>query len=419
MGGNGHPLTGADHFHLLIDRQMRQRGLAGNISRYHLQLAPTADMNSLADALRKDATLNRVSRLRLRLRWPTAPEWVEVDDASEAVFVHEGISRKTFDSTVLNASVSALSVPVRIDLCSLDDGSKHVAVSMHHALFDHRGMRLFLRSLADGTQPKQFFISPEKRKWPLEVADALRGMFAALGSGGWCLATLADRSTRISGQPIFHEMELTEAETSRSDAAAQAAGSRPGRSAFYLAATLVAVRELLDGRGKHPPYFWVPVPHDMRRRGAEGHLVGNDLSFLFFKLQREDLDTADKAVTAIRQQLTEQVRKGSLRHQAAIQRAFRYIPFWLMNAMVGLTTGGRVSTLAFSDLGEERSPVTSFLGEQVMRMSHIPPVPFPPGLSVVFMRNGGCTKVVIGHLPEVLNGAEASELCARMGQLLQ
>lgn len=156
----------------------------------------------------------------------------------------------------------------------------------------------------------------------------------------------------------------------------------------------------------------------MRRRGGEGHLVGNELSFLFFKLLREDLDTVEHAVVAIQHQLTEQVRKGSLRYQAAVQRAFRFIPFWLMNAMVGLTTGGRVSTLAFSDLGEERYPVTSFRGERVLRTSHVPPVPSPPGLSVVFLRESGSQRVVFGSYPEVLTSEEMQLLPGRISRLL-
>jgi len=417
MADNGHLLTGADHFHLLIDRQMRQRGLAGNISRMHLELVARADIAVLADALQKDATLQRVSRLRLKYRWPVAPKWMEVDDASPAVFTHDGISTESFRA-LMNSALAATSVPVRIDLCALDDGARHVIISMHHALFDHRGMMLFLRALAEVRQTGQFFILQEKRNNISDFADAVRGMFSAIGSGGWKLGTLAEKTTTVSEAPVFHEFQLTEEQTIGSDAAARAAGSRPGRSAFYLAVTLVALRELLDRRGHQAPYFWVPVPHDMRRRGGEGHLVGNDLSFLFFKLMREDLQSVELAVAAIQRQLTAQIRKGSLHHQAAVQRVLRFIPFWLMNAMVGLTTGGRISTLAFSDLGEERSPLGSFLGEEILHMSHIPPVPVPPGLSVVFLREKGKQRMVFGGFHQILSPAEMQFFQTRVLSLI-
>lgn len=417
MAENGHQLTGADHFHLLIDRQMRQRRLSGNISRFHLRLALDADMSRLADALRSDSTLHRVSRLRLRHRWPFAPKWVEADDPTSAVFEHNDTSKVELDA-LINASVELTSVPVRIDLCILDNGDKHLLIAMHHALFDHRGMMLFLRSIAGGTAPHRFFIAQSSIDSWTDFQDAVRGMFSAIGSGGWKLATLADKTTTVSEAPVFHELELSEEQTIGSDAAARAAGSRPGRSAFYLAATLVALRELLDRRGDQAPYFWVPVPHDMRRRGGEGHLVGNDLSFLFFKLMREDLRTVELAVAAIQKQLTAQIRKGSLHHQAAVQRVLRFMPFWLMNAMVGLTTGGRISTLAFSDLGEEREPLRYFLGEEILHMAHIPPVPVPPGLSVVFLRENGKLRVVFGGFHPIMPPAEMQFLSDRISSLI-
>ena len=55
------PLSGSDYFHLLVDRKMLRNGLAGNISRIHLQLSKSADLSALESKLRKNETLNSVS----------------------------------------------------------------------------------------------------------------------------------------------------------------------------------------------------------------------------------------------------------------------------------------------------------------------------------------------------------------------
>lgn len=419
MASTGHPLTGADHFHLLIDRQMRQKGLPGNISRVHLHLSESADLVALQAKLENDATLQRVAHLRLSHRWPYLPKWTETNEHSNSIFLHRNLSEELFRNEVLNISLAATSVPVRIDLCVWDDGSKHLVVSMHHALFDHRGMTLFLHALATGQFHGDFFVQPQHIPWKTEASDALRVMFSALGSAGWRLATLASQNLRPQRISELHQHTLSQGETAAVDAHAQALGTGPGRSAFYLGATLVAMRETLDARGEHPPYFWFPVPHDMRRKGGAGHLVGNVLSFLFFKVKREDLATVAKASSAVQAQLAQQVRKGALRHQAALQRVFRRVPFWLMNAMVGLTTGGKVSSLAFSDLGEERNPIRSFLGEEVLRVDHIPPVPFPPGLSVVVKREDGKLRLIVAYLPDVLSQEECAQMTARMVSILK
>jgi len=419
MASAGHPLTGADHFHLLIDRQMRQKGLPGNISRIHLHLSEAADLVALRAKLENDPTLHRIAHLRLHHRWPSLPKWTETEEDSPAVFIHGNLSEQKFQSEVLNSPLAATSVPVRLDLCTWNDGSKHLVISMHHALFDHRGMTIFLHALSSGQFHGPFFIPPQRISWKSDASDALQGMLTALGSAGWLLATLASAGLRPQRKAELHELSLSIAETTVVDAHAQALEAGPGRSAFYLGATLVALRETLDARGEHPPYFWFPVPHDMRKKGRAGHLVDNDLSFLFFKVKREDLATVAQASSAVHEQLAQQVRKGALRHQAALQRVFRRVPFWLMNAMVGLTTGGKVSSLAFSDLGEERDPIRSFLGEDVLRVDHIPPVPFPPGLSVVVKREDGKLRFIVAHLPEVLSQKECAQMTDRIVFLLK
>ncbi|MCF8256014.1 MAG: hypothetical protein K9J06_00555 [Flavobacteriales bacterium] len=418
MASAGQPLTGADHFHLLIDRQMRQKGLPGNISRIHLRLAPSADLMALAEMLEQNPTLNRVAHLRLHHRWPALPKWIGTSADSPDIFIHRDLPEEMFQSKVLNGPVGATTVPVRIDLCAWNDGSKHLVVSMHHALFDHRGMTLFLQSLATGQSDGQLFIRSQRRPWRSEAMDALHGMFSALGSAGWNLATLAPKHLRPTEAALHREISFSIEDSGRMDLAAQQHGAGPGRSAFYMAVVLVALRELLESRGERPPYFWFPVPHNMRRKGANGHLIGNELAFLFFKIGREALFTVPQAVAAIQMQLNTQIRKGSLGHQAALQRVFRRVPFWMMNAMVGLTTGGRVSSLAFSDLGEERNPLQEFLGVPVQGMAHIPPVPCPPGLSVVFKREAGQLRLIVAYLPQALADEECATLMGRIRVLL-
>lgn len=328
------------------------------------------------------------------------------------------MEKDVFESQLLNLPLTATASPVRVDLCSFSDGSKYMVIAMHHSLFDHKGMVLFVHLLATGADADEFFMPQARNSFWQEAGQALQGMIAALGSGGWRLATLASPALRPTSTAIFAHIDLTLAETDRMADNARKSGSRFGKSVFYLAVTMVAFREMMEQRGQQVPYLWVPVPHDMRRKGTEGHLVGNDLSFFFFKVKRADLQTVNAAVTAIDTQMRAQVRKGSLRHQAALQRVFRIIPLWLMNAMVGLTTGGRVSSFAFSDLGEQNNELRSFLGNEVVDTAHYPPVPFPPGLSVVFAQRSNGLKIVLGYLPDAINAAEIKTLRIRIRHLL-
>ena len=214
----GHPLSGADHFHLLIDRQMRQKGLPGNISRIHLQLAPDADLHALKQRLEHDPTLRRVQRLRIHLRWPLMPRWEE-DAATNVppVVIHPVLSPQQFDLAVMNAPVPPRHCLVRIDLATQTDGSHHAVIAMHHALFDHRGMMLFLAALDSGTAPAQFFAPEAATSTWADMTAAFRATLFALASGGRRLATLVDRHTRPTATVRYHNLHLTTEETAQAD----------------------------------------------------------------------------------------------------------------------------------------------------------------------------------------------------------
>jgi hypothetical protein len=418
MGHRVHTFSGADHFHLFIDRLMHRKGLPGNISRIHLHLTPSTDLALLHDALLKSPTLGRVKQLRIRHHWPLVPCWVLSEEDATAVFLHHSMEKDVFESRLLNLPLTSTGAPVRIDLCGFADGSKHMVIAMHHSLLDHKGMVLFARLLATGADAVEFFMQHARHGIWQETRQALKGMFDALGSGGWRLATLPSSRVQPTSAAIFAHVQLTLAETEQVAHNALKSGSRFGKSSFYLAVTMVALRELMEQRVQRVRYFWVPVPHDMRRKGAEGHLVGNDLAFFFFKVRHADLNSVKDAVAAIEKQMREQVRKGALGHQVALQRVFRSVPFWMMKAMVSLTTGGRVSSFAFSDLGDQRDEIRSFLGNEVVATSHYPPVPLPPGLSIVFGSYREGVRVILGYAPESVSVMEMEMLSARIRQLL-
>ena len=81
------------------------------------------------------------------MQQPTAePANVVKSPTFENVEVHEGISESQFKSRVLNREVNNDSGLVWVDLCTLENGTKHAVISMHHALFDHQGMMNFIQA---------------------------------------------------------------------------------------------------------------------------------------------------------------------------------------------------------------------------------------------------------------------------------
>lgn len=411
MGHPPHFLSGSDYFHLLLDKQMRQRGLLGNISRIHLQLAPSANLQSIAAQLRANATLTQVYRLRIHQQLFRIPQWIEADSPlTSAVVLHpKQLSPEAFERDIMQAIVPQREQLVRIDLAQTTDGAHHAVVAMHHVLFDHKGMQLFLSALAQtnhAESPTSFFAASSTTSTWTDLAQAFRATLFAFRSGGWKLASLIHRNTPLTRSAHYLTIPFTEAETTHADTLAMQCGGASGRSAFYLAALLMAVRHVFAQRNEFPPYYWVPVPHDMRKKGANGHLVGNALSFFYFKVYDHQLTSIADAVAAIQQQMMLQVRQKQPWKLEALLRVFRRVPLPLMEAMMNLSSGGKVSTFAFSDLGEQRHTIQNFCDAEVLQIAHIPPVPSPPGLSVVISRHDGQQRIGIAYLPDVLTEDE-------------
>jgi hypothetical protein len=86
--------------------------------------------------------------------------------------------------------------------------------------------------------------------------------------------------------------------------------------------------------------------------------------------------------------------------------------------MVDLPSLGRWSSFGFSDLGDLDRMPTTFTGRPVLEVLHLPPVPAPPGLSVVVGRERGALLLVLGYDGRALNEDEAERFASSLRALL-
>lgn len=399
-------LSGSDHFHLLLDRNLNRNGLAGNVSRIHLAVDASTDLKKFEEHLLKNKVLSFVSRLGYKHQWPTLPKWVELNYTDPYVSVHNEMSEVDFNHQVVNRKLSNASGLVHIDLCQLKDGSKHVLIAMHHVLFDHRGMTNFLQALNEPESVKTLFPSKMKRPFFLWMWDVIFCAVFVLSSAGWKLGSLISKKEVPKSQPVFRQIQFTKAETVTIEKRAWDSGARLGKSPFYIAAVAKIVNSTLKKRGENPPYLWFSVPSDQRRKGNVGHLISNQLSFLFFKLKVGDLVSSSNAVKSVNTQLKNQIKKSVASRYISLLEAFRRVPMPIYNAMVNLSTNGQVSSFGFSDLGEEKQPMEKFCGAKVLKTINYPPVPCPPGFNVVVKKEQGELKFIWAYYKEAINSSE-------------
>lgn len=401
-------LSGSDYFHLLIDRKIQRVGLPGNISRIQFELDNSTDLEELASRLRSNALLKQVQQIRYRIQWPMLPVWTRLNNASECVHIHGELNASEFASRILNRSLSNETRLIAIDLCKLENGSKHMVISMHHVLFDFQGMMNFIHGLNGTFQGDLFERGNDKPALEIMRHSARMTVYLLRRSVRQLGSLL--RQGALNGAPNYRTIAFSAAETVTIEKNAWTAGSRIGISSFLLSVIGRSVFDMLQKRNQKPPYLWFSVPHSQRKIGTAGHLVSNRLSFLFFKLRSAELRSIDTSVQRLNEQLKQQIRSRTVTEYGHLMDGMRRLPLWLYEQMVNVPSGGKLSSFGFSDLGSDQLQEGHFLGAEVKNIFRYPPIPTPPGFNVTAIRSHGQLILTLAYTDDALSPNEFTEM---------
>jgi len=418
------PITGADNFQLLLDRHMRKQGQQGNVVRLELRLAPSADLEQLRGHVQRNGIFMLVRRIRLARPIARAPYWYQDKgaDLPGGVEVRTAMDRADFEAVVLNRDLSLATGAAFIDLVAFNDGSKSLVISAHHALFDQRGMMNLARVLdpeGPGMGGEALFPEPSPEPWPKRLKHAVQVMFYMLGSPFWYLARLWVKGRPPQSGTRTRVLRFSASDTQIVDQQAWAQGARLGRSHYHLAATTMALRTVFMQRRERHPYFWVSMPLSRRPRGVRGHLLSNQLSFVFVRLHDQALGSVATSVASINEQIKEQIAAGLPAKYVSLLEVLRHIPLWWFGAMVNLPMRGAYASFAFSDIGEDHDELRTFAGVDVLEVLNYPPAPCPPGLTITFMRHAGELKVVLASVEEAISAQEMDLFERQLNALLR
>lgn len=422
-------LSGGDHFFHAIDRRMRRTGIQGNVCRIAIRLEPGLKAEMLRHRLEASPFFKWLSRVRLIRRLPPFPAiWQAA--AQPAGILHEHESNGTSADGLASLPPAAVRRNLRpdqnpalaFDLVRYRDGSVHLLYSWHHALMDLRGAELLLHHLREEgrTADLSDLLDPAQTgsNWLVAGRDYLRQARLARGSvevlNTVCREPLFSLvpATRPAGRcrDDCRVMVFTEEETTRLDAHCERLNASFRRSSFYLAATLQSVHRIASRRGNQHDAYLVPVPHEVRRRGACGPIFSNRLTFLFHRIEPRQAGNMTETLSALRHQMTDQIRQGSPEAFLAALELFKPMPLGWCATRLSHPTQGKVASFFFSDAGETCAGIDDLFGTRITAVTHLAPGSRPPGLTVVFSRFRGRLSVTLAWVEDCLSPDEVSEL---------
>jgi hypothetical protein len=159
---------------------------------------------------------------------------------------------------------------------------------------------------------------------------------------------------------------------------------------FYLAASVRAHRAVFELRGVDPRSYVVPLPVNLRAKGAGGGaLFGTRVSLLWFQVMPESCGTLDSLLAELKAQRLAAIKDGMVEAGAAAMDYARWLPRLAYARMARRAFGGELCSFFFGYTDEFLAGMTSFLGAPIRNGFHAPSVPPSPGSAAIFSLREG------------------------------
>ena len=418
-------LAAGDYFMYGQDCRMRKVGLPGNVCCAVIKLGPGFDVERLRQRIAESPIMDWLARAKIFRALPMIfpPLWRANAEPQQLLFEHtaqNGEADKPWilPQTVARRELHAARGPgLAFDVMRHSDGTSHLFLSWNHTHLDARGLDLLLNHLNGDMSAKnwpsaQNFISPKQLGW--DLAGWWPNVKQAHGSVKWLhesgdeplfsLVPPGPRPARCGNN--YRVIYFTPEETARIDARCQQFNCGFRRSHFYLAASLRGLHGVAVQRGNKDGAYLIPVPHDTRKRGANGPIFSNHLSILFYRIEPKFAGRISDILGELSRQMTDQIRDRFPESCMAALDMFKPLPLGYYVHHLGKPTRGKIATFSFSDSGETCAGMKDLWGGKILDVTHIVPAWRPPGLMIVFLRFGNRLSALLSSVDDCLNPAE-------------
>lgn len=403
-------LNGVDRFMFSLDEQFLRHSGRRNICVITLDLDTFIAKHALLSILQKSNVFNAITKLRLRrFRLALSLRW-EIDPNSDQVTVDEVFADQvgSIESYVSNLDIDPYnSPPVQCHLFhSPDQFSSTIIFIWHHSFLDAHGAEDLILDIArnSGTSPQL----GQGRELPSKLTDSFISAMKAKKfifekAKGVCNLKNNFKSEGLisKSKPSYHQIIFDEYETAKIKLQYERFNAELFKSSFHLAAVACTINDLFPDALGSDQAFHIPVPHDLRRSRKNRLLLSNQLSFLFFRLTKENFGSLELAYSAIINQAVRQIELEVPKKFLDFFQLASYLPPSYLCQLVMKPTSGKFATFFFSDIGDSTSRFRNFGPYSISNVRHYPPHFIPPGLSIVFCKHARVLKVILVASSEI------------------
>lgn len=403
-------LTEADCFLDTLERwHINRTGLSTNVCRYLLELKGAFDARAFQEKLNKNINILWIASLSKHKRHPLAlPFWRKTKSIRE-IPLHIHRSDELIPEEIVNRTMHMDESHLCCDVVYRTSGDSALIFSWHHLLMDGYGVVLLLKQLAkDAAAPLTNVIDqePKERLRLVQLANATRAKFFVDHTSKKPLSSIAPATPIETLHQKVKIIRFTPDETRQFEKLGPSLGAPFGGSPVYLAAAARGVQSILQARKIPAHDFWIPVPRDQRKKGSPGPLLGNHLSFLFYRLKAAELGSLKNTVRSINHQMIDQIKSKMSRDYDILMKFLRRTPTPLYYFWIRGPQGRSLASFLLTAAADHPDDFTEFAGHPIKDAWSFPPGIYPPGLSFAFMRFKSCLHIMIMYFEEVISAVE-------------
>jgi hypothetical protein len=408
-----------DYFTYVLDQEIRNGGMPGGYCAFALHLAETPNLSGLQKRLdllveRFPQASAKIEPRGKRFAWvatgnPVALELHECQADADEADESQRILLEIFNRPE--------SRPLTVHWIAGVDGGTLLLIWLH-PLLDARGCKILLDFLSS-ERPESFKDSPsliEAKLAQWSFWKKLQLFFKAkrhnrqANSLDSCLPTEVEQGP----QRLKLKVQCFDAEQSQRIAKlAQQQTGLTGRTLYYLGCFMRAME--LVGPPAAKDGYCIPYAFNLRRQNAPTPVFGNHIGCLFARATRDQVRNRAGLFAHLLSEHKQVVRD---------ELDLAYLPLmwlgqWLAPAKYAKIlrkqhSGGELSSLWFSDIGELSWRKTGFLGVPVTNMSLMCWMPLPPGLALLACQLDGKLVLSYSYLSPAIDEAWLDEVMAKM-----
>lgn len=409
----------ADYFTFVLDQEIRTIGLPGGYCGFALELAEPPDLTYLQQRLdllveRFPVASARIERRGKRYAWqPTGQQIVlerhqcqQNDDSKEEA--------RRIQLDILNRQNA---LPLTLHWIARGTGGTLLLVWIH-PLLDARGVNIVLDFLVSD-RPESFKESPslieaKLAQWSFWKKCRLfikaKRHNREVNRLDSCLPTQQEQGPQSLQIKVRH---FSEDESRQIAKLAQQHTGLTGRTLYYLGCFMRAMEQV--GPPVAKAGYCIPYAFNLRRQNAPTPVFGNHVGCLFARAARDQVRDRQGLFEHLLAQHKQVVREELDMAYLTLMRLGQWLsPARYANILRKQHSGGELSSLWFSDIGDLSWGKKGFLGIPVTGMFHLCWMTLPPGLALLAGQLDGRLTLSYNYLSPAVDEAWLDAVIAQM-----